>query len=355
MCELQRKEDHEVTVHGLFGGGPLVPSFERLGVRFISHASVPKYLQPVKLFWEFLRDRPEVVHFHNVAPTVHGAMGAWLAGIPAIVSTRHGASSHSARREKKFWFAARFIHRVAVTSELARRDFLTDPWTDASKLFPIHNGAVLRSSDSADEGVEKFEFPDPGVTLVAVGRMRAVKDFHTMIRAVAIARKTVPQIRLWISGDGVERPALESLIQELELDSAVRLLGMREDVGYWLSRSDIFVLSSKSEGIPVSLLESMAWGLPSVVTEVGGVPEVMALSKAGVMVPPSNPEAMAAAMVELANDPARRRALGEAGQRCYRDHFTIAETTRRYQALYEWCRNGCPATEPVDLEAGVTQ
>lgn len=353
MCELQRKAGHEVTVHGLFGGGPLVPLFEKFGVRFISHASVPKYLQPVKLLWEFLRDRPDVVHFHNVAPTVHGALGAWLAGVPAIVSTRHGASSHSARRERKFWFAARFVHRVVVTSELARKDFLRDPWTDPSKLFPIHNGAVLRSDDSVEADAEEFEFPEPSVTLIAVGRMRPVKDFSTLIRALAIARNTIPRLRLWMAGDGVERPQIESLIRELNLESAVRVLGMRTDVGYWLSRADIFVLSSKSEGVPMSLLESMAWGLPSVATNVGGVPEVLKLSNAGMVVPPSDPEALASAIVYLAERPDRRRALGELARQCFQQHFTIEGMTRRYQALYEQCRSGHTASEVV--EAGVSQ
>ena len=120
-----------------------------------------------------------------------------------------------------------------------------------------------------------------GFTLVSVGRLVRAKHFDTLLRAVAVARPAVPDLGLWIVGGGDEAAALAQLCAELDLGSVVRFCGERRDVGNWLRGADVFVLSSASEGLPISMLEAMAAGLPAIVTDVGGLPELVALSGAG--------------------------------------------------------------------------
>src|SRR6185503_13100751 len=127
------------------------------------------------------------------------------------------------------------------------------------------------------------------------------------------------------------------LATDLEIADAVRFWGERRDVGPWLRAADVFVLSSASEGLPISALEAMAVGLPTILTDVGGMTELMALSGAGQIVPPADPDAMAGALVEFAT---RRNDLDELGQRavrCYRQHFTPERMSNEYLALYQAC------------------
>ena len=122
-----------------------------------------------------------------------------------------------------------------------------------------------------------------------------------LLRAVAIAKQDIPDLKLWLIGDGAEAETLRQLAKELGIASRVRFAGERKDVGNWLAEADLFVLSSLTEGLPVSLLEAMAAGLPFVVTNVGDMPEIADLSRAGTVVESNSPEALAAAIVRSAS------------------------------------------------------
>jgi len=114
----------------------------------------------------------------------------------------------------------------------------------------------------------------------------------------------------------------------------VRLAGERNDVGERLSQSDLFMLSSLSEGVSLTLLEAMAAGLPVIATDVGGNREVVAHGETGFLVPPGSPEAIASAALSLIDDPARALAMGRAGRKRIEQIFDLGIVVRRYEALY---------------------
>ena len=118
------------------------------------------------------------------------------------------------------------------------------------------------------------------------------------------------------------------------MESAVRLAGERDDVGELLAAADLFVLSSRSEGLPLSILEAMAAGLPVVASDVGGVPELVVDGETGLLVPPGDPHALAAAIDRLLDDPDLRRRLGAAGRLRVSEQFDLESTQRAHLDLY---------------------
>jgi len=169
--------------------------------------------------------------------------------------------------------------------------------------------------------------------LIAVGRLKAPKDFLTLIRAFAALPEE--SFEALIVGDGPDRAVLEAEIGRLGLDGRVRLAGERSDVPALLADSDVFVLSSRSEGLPVSVLEAMAAELPVVASDVGGLAELVVDGETGILVPPGDAPALAAALGRLIEDRALRRALGAGGRARAEARFDLAAFRRAHVELYD--------------------
>ncbi len=334
LCRSHAAAGHRVEVHCLMTAGRLAAELEQEGVPVYVHASGSALRSIGKLLRAFRRSRPDVVHCHNKTATIRAAAAARLTGARAIVSTRHGLAPapYRLRRELKFWITAAILcDRVVAVCDTARRNMTTGARPVAHKVVTIRNGA-----DPARIAGEPMA-ARPGFTLISVGRLVRAKNFETLLRAVAVARAAVPDLALWILGRGDEGPALARLSAQLDLASVVQFCGERGDVGNWLRAANVFVLSSTSEGLPISLLEAMAAGLPAIVTEVGGLPELIALSGAGKTVPARSVHDLARAIVEFANRRQELAALGERASRCYQVYFTPDRMAREYLSLYRAC------------------
>lgn len=334
LCRSHIASGHRVEVHCLMAAGPLATELEREGVPVHLHAPTGSWRSAWQLFRAFRRSRPDVVHSHNKAATIRAAAAARLAGARAIVSTRHGLgpSPFRLRSELKFWItAAMLCDRVVAVCDAARLNLASGVRPMAYKLVTIRNGAHPPLI-----GAEQI-VASAGFTLITVGRIARAKGMDTLLRAVATARTQVPDLGLWIVGDGEEGPAIRKLCADLGLGDVVRFCGERRDVGSWLRAADVFVLSSISEGLPISMLEAMAAGRPAIVTDVGALPELIALSGAGRTVPPRDVYGLARAIVDLAQRRDELAALGERARRCYREHFTPDRMARDYLSLYHAC------------------
>jgi glycosyltransferase involved in cell wall biosynthesis len=135
-------------------------------------------------------------------------------------------------------------------------------------------------------------------------------------------------------GNGAERAMLEDLTKTLGIEANVEFLGERSDVPELLARAGFFVSSSKSEGISLTILEAMAVGLPVVTTRVGGNPEIVVEGQTGHLVPDQNPEALAAAMLQMLDHRDMWPAMGELGRRRVEQQFEIRTMVRQYEELY---------------------
>ncbi len=332
LAATQMRSGHDVVVHALSKEGPVSDALKRAGVPFMTHLA----RHPLHRIWQVSQalrhTRPDVMHCHNIAPTIVGASAASLAGVPVSMVTRHSPSTHDTR-ERKFWLAMRLCSKVIACSELVRREMEADSFADVRKITFIANGAG--EPDSEPDGEPIFE--KTGLRLITVGRLVWEKDYAGLIRAFAIAQRSITSLELWILGDGPERAKITTAIQEEGVGGAVKMLGMRKNVGHFLKQADVFILSSVSEGLPVSQLEAMAVGLPMIVTDAGGMPDVIQESGAGVVVPKSNPEALADAIVTMAQDPSKLQKLGALARLSYERHYTIERMAQDYERLYLSC------------------
>jgi glycosyltransferase involved in cell wall biosynthesis len=279
-----------------------------------------------RLAWLLRRWNADVVHTHDNRALFYAAPASRLARIPRVVHTRHGLSFGASDRERKaFPHLARLADQVVCISRDCAADSLREG-VSPRRVRTIWNGIDLA----------RFAYtgPEPDGPAVIVARLNPVKDIGTLLRALAIAVREEPSARLEIAGDGPSRADLEQLASDLGLDQAVRFLGEVHDVPAVLHRARLFILSSVSEGISLTLLEAMARGLPIVATRVGGNPEVVVDGQTGYLVPAGDPAALAQALLHIWRDPELGRQLGQAGRQRVEHHFEVRRMVADYEALY---------------------
>ena len=225
--------------------------------------------------------------------------------------------------------ASLFSSVVVAVSEDCARLAMTEEGVPATRLRMIHNGIDTEAITPPDLTEGRL-----GRRAISVGRLAAVKDLGTMLKAVQRVTKSFPDFRLQLVGDGPERESLQSLVGDLGLGASVEMLGERRDIAERLTESDIFVQSSVSEGLSLGLLEAHAAGLPIVATDVGGNAEVVLHGTTGLLVPPRDPAKLAEALMELLADPDRALAMGHRGRLRVKEEFDLRKVVQRYEELY---------------------
>jgi glycosyltransferase involved in cell wall biosynthesis len=318
------------AVYCLDGRGALADSVERSGGTVTVEPRGPGFdPRAILRLAAFLRrQRACVVHTHALDPMFYAAFAAVLARTPVRVHTQHNTfiDTWDWKDRLKFRIAARFFTALAGVSEESLRGMLR-AGAPPKRALTVLNGIDC----TAYAGIQKLT-GDRQVA-GAVGRLAPEKGIDDLLRAFAAVRSGM-DASLLIAGDGPDRMKLEALAAELGIGDAVEFAGYTANVAEALARMDVFVLPSRSEGIPLALLEAMAAGLPVVAARVGGVPEVVADGETGVLVPPGDPPALAAAMADLLSDPLRRREAGERGRARVRRHFSHTRMAQSYRSLY---------------------
>ncbi len=176
--------------------------------------------------------------------------------------------------------------------------------------------------------------PEEAVLLGNVAALVGHKDQATLVRAMKSVVRRIPNIHLVIAGEGALRHSLENLIADLNLESQVHLLGYRNDIPELLQALDVFVMSSKEEGLGTSVLDAMACRKPIVATAAGGIPEMVIHEETGLLVPVGQPEVLADAIVRLAQSPDLQMRLADAGERKLAEEFTIQRMIDGNESAY---------------------
>ncbi|MGQ0721230.1 MAG: glycosyltransferase [Candidatus Eiseniibacteriota bacterium] len=285
------------------------------------------------------RHRVGVLHAHQYTPYVYGSLATMLAPGVRLVFTEHGrlsdAGPSSKRRLVNPWLARIPGARFAVCREL--REFLIAEGFPARSLGVIYNGIDLggRPEPAGRAPARaRLSLPPDRFVIGTVARLDPVKDHAALLEACATIRAAVPSAHLVLVGDGPERAALERRAGELGVLEAVTFAGSRADARLLLPGFDLYVNSSRYEGVSLTIIEAMAAGLPVVATRVGGTPEVIDDGRTGVLVPPGDPSALAAAAVDLARDPSRRRLLAAAARDEAERRFALERMLEEYAAVY---------------------
>ena len=282
-----------------------------------------------------------MVHLNSSKAGALGALAARLAGVPNIIFTAHGWAFNEARpwwQKIIIWKLAGITvllsHKTICVSDAVRRDIAHFPFTK-HKLVVIHNGIECAPLLSRDEARLELAAHSVGSYWIGMSsELHPTKRIGDAIRAMAILVTHYPHAMLIVMGEGQERRRLESLIHELHLHDRVFLAGFKNAASSLLAAFDLFLHTSISEALSLAILEAGCASLPVVATRVGGIPEIIESGVNGILVPPRNPTALAAAINTLIDDPQRAHALGAALKKTVGEKFIKERMLREMLALY---------------------
>lgn len=314
---------------------------ERAVVRGITVTIIPDLIHPIRPAQDMkaitqVRDwlaaeSPDLLHAHSSKAGLVGRIAAFISGVPSVFTAHGWAFTGGASLARKLvaipseWVAARTGGDIICVSNYDRdlaRHYRIAP--DA-RLHTVWNGI-----DDVAERAIPGERSEPVVTMVA--RFAAPKDHATLLTAMSMLGALPWRLRL--VGDGPMLVEAQGLAASLGVASRVEFLGARSDVASLLASSDIFVLASRFEGLPISILEAMRAGLPVVASDVGGVPELVD-SQSGIRVPVSDSPALASALAGLLSDPEGRVRMGDNGRTRYEKDFRASAMIEKTLSIYE--------------------
>lgn len=330
---------HEVTV--LIGGdGPVVRQLEAAGIRVQRLRHLGRSIHPVRdilalreLTASLRALAPDLVSLHTAKAGLLGRLACRKLRIPCIY-TPHGftiGNRISAFLGPLFTLlerlAARSCAAIVCVSYAEKRLALEKRIAPAAQLRVIHNGMLALGEDA----VAQPSTEPPSICVVA--RLEAPKDHETLFQALAAL--TDRPWNLELVGDGPREGKLRALAKSLNLEGRIAWCGYLPSPADVLARSQIFVLASRSEAFPRSILEAMRAGLPVVASDVGGVSEAVSAGETGLLVPSGDPEALAVALGELLENAALRQRMGAAARQSFNSRFRLERMAAETGALYE--------------------
>jgi sugar transferase (PEP-CTERM/EpsH1 system associated) len=289
---------------------------------------------------------PTIVHTRNLA-ALDAVPPAWLARVPIRIHGEHGRDVGDLDGSNRRNRLARRLHRpfvtqyVAVSDDLAR--YLVDAiHVEATRVARIVNGVDTSSFHPAPrrEAAAGCPFTDPALRIVgAVGRLQAVKNQTLLAQAFVRALERSPglrqTLRLVIVGDGPLRTSVDAILSAGNAREFAWLPGARDDVASILRGLDMLALPSLAEGISNTILEAMASGLPVVATRVGGNAELVADGETGLLVPSSDVDAFADALIRYAGDPALAARAGRLARARAERLYSLDSMVEQYASLYD--------------------
>jgi glycosyltransferase involved in cell wall biosynthesis len=304
-------------------------------------------LATVYKLWRIMRrERPDVVHTHTAKAGFVGRVAAKLAGVPVIVHTFHGhvfSGYFSPAKTRLFLWLERLSARLSsaiITLSIALKRDITEVYgiTHPERVQVIELGFELDDLLALErhQGSFRADYSIPAdVPLVGiVGRLVPIKNHDLFLQAARLVQEAVPDAHFAIIGDGERRDELGRLVDSLGLGACVHFMGWITDIPPVYGALDVLVLSSINEGLPVSLIEAMAAGVPIVATAVGGVNDLLQGGKLGSIVPPDDIRAMAKAVLSALSEPECREQALAARKAAY-DRYGIQTSARLTTDLYQ--------------------
>ncbi len=279
--------------------------------------------------------QPQILHVHGYKATISTALVNLSLRHPMVV-TYHGEAKHAAdvsqyvRLETSF---LRHASHVVAVSEPIRRELVARR-VNSRKISVIPNGIADPLANAPEGSGEMSRRTRPFPHIVCVGRLAPEKRLDVAIEVTAALRRELPETNLSLAGAGPEEAALRQRVSDLGLDKAVEFLGYVADTGTVYREADFFLLSSDTEGSPISLIEAMAFGLPIVATSVGSVPEMVAKGLEGAIVPPGDVQELVQAFRALAADKDTRSRMGQHARRRFLSQHNDSAMAQSYARMY---------------------
>ncbi|MFZ1399671.1 MAG: glycosyltransferase family 4 protein [Candidatus Promineifilaceae bacterium] len=286
--------------------------------------------------------QPDLLHIQQSVPGYDqkATLVARLVGVPITLITEHDYPRPlGGLRDKLLPTLTHLVDGVITVSHFSRQLLTNKPYP-SHKIAVVHNGIDLDEfnylSEKTTEKIERTAPAEPDrFTIGYLGRLEPHKGIDDLLHATALLLPIQPNLHVEISGDGPERPSLEALAQALGIANHVHFLGRVPNAANFLRQLDIFVLPSRFEAFGLVAAEAMAVGTPVIVTNAGGLPEVVADGQTGLVVPVDNRPALAQAIGQLAAQPTLRQQLIQAGKQHSQTYFSVARMADETVNLYQ--------------------
>jgi glycosyltransferase involved in cell wall biosynthesis len=301
------------------------------------------------------RTGADVVHSHGYKADIYVYSALRRTDIPYI-STCHTWYDNNLL-VTLYGMADRFVLRsysgvVAVSNEVKQQ--LLKSGVRGSKIYLINNGIDLRPFDRAAPTLRNDTQGTTRPTVGLVGRLSIEKGVDLFLQAAAVVLSAIPEAIFWVVGEGPDRAQLELIIDTLNIQKSVFLLGRRDDMASVYASLDVMVSASRKEGLPIAILEGMASRRAVIATAVGEVPTIIQHDHTGILVPAEDANAISAAIIALLEDSASRDRLGAAARQRVEESFSAERMTADYLRVYKTVlaenRNSMrPITDTGDL------
>ncbi|MCD6219722.1 GT4 family glycosyltransferase PelF, partial [Candidatus Calescamantes bacterium] len=334
-----------VKVCTLYRKDILAKELEKIGIPVINigmRARIDidlKYLRGIFHLAEFIRkEKFHIVHTHLYRANTPGRIAAILARVPIIIANEHNVDSwkrFSQRRMDRF--LAKFTDKIIVVSNEVKKFYVNEVGIPDDKLEVIYNGVDLKRFEKDFDKKKKRKelgLPLSSPLVGTIGRLQLQKDHKTFLKASSLILKKFPKVHFLIVGGGSLRKELENFTRNLKIEKNVHFLGERKDIEEILPLMDIFVLTSKREGFPITVLEAMACSIPVVATSVGGTPELIEEGKTGFLIPPENPHILSEAIINLLKNEELGKEMGKYGKERVKS-FSIEKMVEKTEFLYD--------------------
>lgn len=288
------------------------------------------------------REQVEILHAHQYTPFFYALTARWLGKRIPVLFSEHGRHFPDYPRRKRI-FVNRLLlsrrDRVAAVGEAVRQAVIANEGIPAERVGVIYNGIDLetfaKKRHDRDETREEIGVGPNDFVVIQVARLDYLKDHLTAVRTLDRLASQRPEVRLVLVGEGPEREKIEAEIRQRQLLAHVRFLGLRSDVARLVASADLFLLTSISEGIPLTVIEAMAAGIPVVSTRVGGIGEIVEDGQTGLLAPAGDDSALADRILTLMADSEQCQRLGQAGRCRAYAQFSEEQMHISYRGLYE--------------------
>lgn len=316
--------------------------FEAIGAKVIFSKKMKReictqdFAATKELYDLFRKEKFDIVHTNSTKPGIIGRIAATLAGVPLVVHTVHGLAFHkfvSFPRWQFYWlcemFASLFCHKIALVNSYYQKYFR---WLKKAPVT-IYNGIDFNLLQPKELQLKKDNHNK--INILSVGRLDTPKDPLTLLAAARIVIEQHPEVHFTLVGDGEFYEHCKSYIKENSLEKNISMTGWLNNVADYYQTYDIFALSSIYESFGLIFLEAGYYHLPTVATNVEGIPEVVANGETGLLCDPRNPEALAQNLIYLIEHPEVRKKFGDNAYNRVTTLFTSEKMVQAYKRLYE--------------------
>jgi len=339
VCDLADQmvlKGHEVKIAYLTGDRLVIPKSPDVEVIYLALNGIKSFIPASSQYRNILRSfRPDVVHAHMVHANIFVRLNRINQKFPKLICTAHNSNEGGKIRMLAYRYTNLLSDINTNVSEDASQALIDKGAFTKDNLMTVYNGIDLNKFNINKAQNNFISVHQNIIKCISVGRFNEQKDYPNLLNAIALLEKKLEiPVKFQIAGDGVLRLELENLINKLNLNAYVELLGNRKDIPQLLNNSKFFILSSKHEGLPTVVIEAMACGCFVIATDCGGTAEIM--GDTGILVPPQDSQALAQAMqqalsltdeqIEVNNKRARKR---------IEELFSLEKSVEKWLEIYE--------------------